>query len=124
MLFDKTIDGLTAAVYYAGLRHKVIAHNIANADTPGYKASNISFREQLEDFMKSRERGSAPVSLAPPTLFFVPDPTSYEPKIDNNTVNLDQELTKLSQNTILHNTYLQLLSNKFKLIKSAISENA
>ena len=107
MLFDRTTNGLIAAIYYAGLRHKAIASNISNVDTPGYKASDISFREQLEDFMKKQKLGSEPVSLSPPKLVLNVDLSSHQPRIDGNTVNIDQELSKLSQNTILHNTYLQ-----------------
>ena len=137
MLFDRTIEGLSAAAYYLGLRHEVIANNIANVDTPGYKALDISFKDQLKDSMKttvSKEqraksegldaRNSIPraVSLAPPTLVQLSG-DSQRPRIDRNTVDIDRELVKLSQNTILHNTYLQLLNSKFRILKSAISGN-
>lgn len=131
MRFDKTTEGLTALVHYAGLRHKIIANNIANVDTPGYKASDISFREQLENFMNMQKPGLSTVlrkkkmsSLLPPTLILAPDIDNRRPRIDLNTVNIDQELTKLSQNTILHNTCLQLLNSKLRILKSAISGNA
>ena len=117
MLFDRTTLGLTAAAYYAGLRHKAIANNIANADTPGYKALDISFRSQLEDAIKGKG------SLPPPTLVFDSGSPIGGNRKDLNTVNIDQELADLSQNTILHNTYLQILITKFRILKSAISGN-
>ncbi|MBM3282706.1 hypothetical protein FJY90_00495 [Candidatus Gottesmanbacteria bacterium] len=123
MLFDKITQGLAAGTYYLGLRHKTIANNLANSDTPGYKAMDISFNDQLKHFMSKSYPGSKTAFLAPPVLFLEPDLTSGEPRMDLNTVNVDQELVKLSQNTILHNTYLQLLSIKFRTIKSAISGN-
>ena len=123
MIFDKTAETLTAAVHYAGIRHKVTANNIANVDTPGYKAMDVSFREQLADFMSAQKSGSMPIPPAPPTLVLAPDLDSTRPRIDYNTVNIDQELAKLSQNTIFHNTCLQLLSSKFRILKYAISGN-
>jgi len=129
VLFDRTAEGLTAVVYYSGLRHKVIANNLANLDTPGYKGLDISFREQLESFMEMAGRKthnpsvSRSASLPPPTLKFAPDIYSSWPCIDRNTVDTDQELSKMSQNTILHNACLQLLNNKYRILKSAISGN-
>ncbi len=130
MLFDKTTQGLTAAVHYAGLRHKVIANNIANVDTPGYKALELSFKEQMEGLLRGRNSRAKAVlprpgisSLPPPTVILAPDPNGRRPRIDRNTVSLDQELTKLSQNTIFHNTCLQLLNSKFRILKTAISGN-
>ena len=132
MLFDKTTVGLEGAIYYAGLRHKVIANNIANLDTPGYRALDISFRDQLERLLEAGEHGTtakiassrSAVSLAPPTMTLVPDLHSLWPRIDRNTVSVDQELAKLSQNTILHNTCLQPLKSKFGILKSVIRESA
>ena len=121
MLFDKTSAGLAAAVNYAGQRHKIIANNIANVDTPGYRALDISFREQLGDFMKTRGRGSKASPLAPPELTFVRNLNSRRPRMDRNTVSIDQELTKLSQNAIFHNACLQLLNSKHRILKSALS---
>jgi len=129
VLFDKTIEGLAGATYYAGLRHKIIANNIANVETPGYRSMDISFREQLEYLVKmasdrKQVRGGSGVDRRPPpTLIFASDPTSQRHSINRNTVSIDQELVKLSQNTILHNTYLQLLNSKFRMIKYAISGN-
>jgi len=124
MLFDKITQGLIAGTHYSGLRHKTIANNLANADTPGYKALDISFNEQLNHFISKKHDDLDSVSLSPPTLILEPDPTSGQPRTDLNTVNVDQELVKLSQNTILHNTYLQLLGVKFRILKSAISGDA
>jgi len=121
MLFDKTSAGLAAATYYAGMRHKVIANNIANVDTPGYKALDISFGEQLGDFMRTRTRGLNASSMLSPTVTFTRDLNSRRPRIDRNTVSIDQELAKLSQNAIYHNACLQLLKSKHRILKSALS---
>jgi flagellar basal-body rod protein FlgB len=132
VLFDKTIVGLEGAVYYAGFRHKVIANNIANLDTPGYRALDISFRDQLECLLEAKEhRGTtkaassrSDVSPAPPTTILTRDLNSLWPRIDRNTVSVDQELARLSQNTVFHNTCLQLLKSKLGILKSVIRDSA
>ena len=107
----------------------VAGHNIANVDTPNYKALDISFRDQLECLLETRRRGdtgmrSVSHSPPPPTLVQSPDLYSLWPRIDRNTVNIDKELARLSQNTILHNTYLQLLKSKFGTLKDVIRESS
>ncbi len=124
MLFDITVEGLTAATYYSGLRHKVIANNIANLNTPNYKALDIVFRDQLKAFIKSKsENRSSVYSLPPPTTILAEYQSDQRPNIELNTVDIDQEQVKLAQNTILHNSYLQLLGSKFRILRTSISGN-
>ena len=127
MLFDKTTQLLTASIYYSGLRHKVISNNIANINTPNYKALDIIFRDQLDLFAKSQEHGNNygnMASIAPPTTILAPYLSDQRPSIELNTVDIDQEQVKLAQNTLFHNSCLQLLGNKLRIIKAGISGNA
>lgn len=124
MCFDKTMQLISAGVYYSGLRHKVIANNIANINTPNYKAMDITFRDQLELFANSdnsNEIGTG--SLPPPTTVLTPYLSDQRPSIELNTVDIDQEQVKLSQNTLFHNSCLQLLTSKLRIIKASISGN-
>ncbi len=126
MLFDKTTHLLTAGIYYSGIRHKVISNNIANINTPNYKALDITFREQLKLFSKSLERGNGHnniSSLQPPTTILTPYLSDQRPSIELNTVDIDQEQVKLAQNTLFHNSCLQLLGSKLRIIKASISGN-
>lgn len=124
MLFDVTVEGLSAATYYAGLRHKVIANNIANLSTPNYKALDIVFKDQLKAFIKSKSENRSSVhQLPPPTTILAPYQSDQRPNIELNTVDIDQEQVKLAQNTILHNSFLQLLSSKFRILRTSISGN-
>lgn len=122
MLFDKTTQGLTAAGHYSSLRHKVVANNIANVDTPGYKALDISFGQQLDDLITAGKNESR--SPEDPTTILIPDLNGRRPSIDGNTVNIDQQLTMLSQNAIYHNACMQLLNSKFRILKTALSPNS
>lgn len=123
MLFDKTSEALVGASHYAGIRHKVIANNIANVDTPGYRAMDISFGDQLADIMRTpNSRGME--SMAPPSMIFTQDLNGQRPSINGNTVSIDQQLTMLSQNAIYNNACLQLLRSKYRILKAAISPNS
>lgn len=126
MLFDKTTHLLTASIYYSGIRHKVISNNIANINTPNYKALDITFRDQLELFAKSLEHGGENkniTTLHPPTTILAPYLSDQRPSVELNTVDIDQEQVKLAQNTLFHNSCLQLLGSKFRIIKTSISGN-
>ena len=125
MLFDKTTQLLTAGIYYTGLRHKVIANNIANINTPNYKAMDITFRDQLELFAKSQAPGSnhTTSALLPPTTILAPYLSDQRSSVELNTVDIDQEQVKLTENTLFHNSCLQLLGNKLRILKASISGN-
>lgn len=123
MNFDKTMQYLSAGIYYSGLRHKAIANNIANINTPNYKAMDIAFGEQLETLMKSANIEADISNLPPPSYILTPYLSDQRPSVELNTVDIDQEQVKLTQNTLFHNSCLQLLSSKLRILKSSISGN-
>lgn len=92
-------------------RQKILASNIANVDTPNYKARDIDFREELrraaEDNSWSR---SYKVIEAPTTM----------PNRDGNTVNLEVEMTKLTETLLMHNASVQLLNRIGALYKDIL----
>jgi flagellar basal-body rod protein FlgB len=47
-----------------------------------------------------------------------------QPRLDGNTVDIDREMAKLSKNTLLHNTYVELLNRKYRMLKTAITGSA
>lgn len=54
-LFSRTITMLEQGLDYAALREKVIANNIANVDTPNYKAKDVRFRTELDRALQPLE---------------------------------------------------------------------
>ena len=126
-LFDNTIQLLTKATYFTNLRHSVIASNIANVETPGYRAMDLKFehlfKQALDDISnkgggKDNQPRAAGFRKAEPMPVL---DTTQRPRLDGNTVNPDQQLAKLAENTIMHNTFVQLLNMKFKMLQTAIS---
>ncbi|MCE5312180.1 MAG: flagellar basal body rod protein FlgB [Nitrospiraceae bacterium] len=93
----------------SSFRHKVLASNIANADTPGYKAKDISFEKELQKAVGGSKEAYE-ITEAQGTL----------ENRDANTVDLNIEMAKVAENTLIYNTATQLLSTKLRMMKDAI----
>lgn len=131
-LFDRTISFLSKALDMMSARHELIATNIANQDTPNYKAKDITFKEALESVLNvSRPAGEyrtnprhIPVggtegASGEGRIFHRPDSgTGY----DNNSVNVEIEMAQMAKNTILYNAAAQIISTKLKNLSYAIRE--
>ena len=106
-------------------RQQIIASNIANADTPGYKAVDIDFQEALRNAQAAAN--VPPVSLTTtsgghlsgqstgtqppiPLKYHVPSQGS----IDGNTVEMDVERAKFTENTVMHQFAMDRVSGHFK----------
>jgi len=90
-------------------RQKLVASNIANVDTPGYKTKDIDF--QFE-FM-SLAQGDAPNVIDEPGLAL---------KSDGNNVSMDHEARLLAENALRFNVASNLVKTQFKALESAIKE--
>jgi flagellar basal-body rod protein FlgB len=113
-------------------RSKVITANIANSETPGFRAIGYNFEQQLQAVAGSNDaiamKTSNPMHLknsytrADGKVF--PDvfvrPTESVPH-DGNTVDVDKEMSELASNQILYQTAIDLLNRKIGVIKYAIS---
>ena len=108
----KTLDAVA-------LRQEAIASNIANVETPGYKRLDLasSFQTALESACASRD-GQQIASLEPA---LAPDPNAVPLGRDGNTVNLEQEMAQMTQNTLVHSLETQLVSNTLMRLRMAIS---
>ena len=109
---DKTSVILEKMMDVASFRHKILASNIANAETPGYKAKDIAFQKELNAAIEgpgSKKQGYEVFETMPTMI-----------NRDGNTVNIDTEMAKVAENTLLHNTSAQLLAMNFRMIKDII----
>ncbi len=110
-------------------RMEVIADNLANADTPGYKARDIDFRAAMANAggadapvklatTNPGHLGSDPASGADSTLKYrVP----LAPSLDGNTVDAQQEQAAFADNTVRYQATLTFLSSRFKSLMTAIT---
>src|ERR1700748_271331 len=110
-------------------RTEVIADNLANADTPGYKARDIDFRAALA----SAGSPDAPVKMTTTNAGHMTiDPntdasanlkyrTPLAPSLDGNTVDSQQEQAAFADNTVRYQATLAFLSSRIKNLMTAIT---
>jgi flagellar basal-body rod protein FlgB len=107
------VDRITNQIeHYMNLlsaRQKLVASNIANVDTPGYKTKDIDFQFEFMSLMQ----GGTPNVVETPDLVV---------KNDGNNVSLDREARLLSENALRFNLASNLMKTQLKLINSAIQE--
>src|SRR3954469_7463034 len=122
-LFDKTTNVLGSAINFRSLRQNVAAANIANAETPGYKAKVVEFEDalsraaDLEGWAKETKTtdpdhyiiGSGAVSNARADVYDNPDVNVSN---DGNTVDMEKEMATLQENSILYKAALNLINKK------------
>jgi len=115
----RVIDGITNQLErYMDLlsaRQKLVASNIANIDTPGYKAKDIDF--QFE-FLNASANGPN-LSGGPPDVIDAP---GLVVKSDGNNVSLDREARLLSENALRFSVASSLIKTQLKVVESAIKE--
>lgn len=133
-LFDKTTDGLAAAINFRQLNHSVTSSNIANAETPGYKAKKLDFEQALARALDTD--GLNKMSASHPDHFLngVGGMTNLSADVydnpegpitnDGNTVDLEKEMAKLSENNILYKAAIQLINKKMASLRYSVTEGA
>lgn len=129
-IFNQTISLLEKSLDLRSLNQRVLASNVANMDTPNYKAVELAVSEEMNREVQP-EGGLALVRTHTNHL-----PIKYETahqvrlkaaaapdfslRGDGNTVDIDQTMGKLAKNTLLYNAATQLISHKFNGLKNAI----
>lgn len=118
---DKSIDMLEKMLDVSAIKHKVIANNIANINTPGYKRMEVSFADQLEKVIKNTSMNK--FDTLQPKVVIAEKDRNETVRNDGNNVDMDKEISSLLKNTLSYNTYSQLLAKKMELVKSAIENS-
>lgn len=136
MLNNTTLPVLEQAVNFAQARHGVLAGNIANIDTPGYKTRDLSpelFQDSLKQAIKKRDARPAhelsPGVMAPgeqsnemAEFDQVSESIKHILYHDQSDVSLESQVTELAKNQGMHNMAISLLRQQFRLLESAITE--
>lgn len=131
-ILDTTTKALGASLNYRLLRHNVTSSNIANAETPGYKAKVVEFEDALAravnlDGMNGLTTsspdhfavGSAALGKERVTVDVNPD---ADVNNDKNTVDLDKEIVTMTDNSISYKAALQMINKKLAMLKYGITE--
>ncbi|MGA2035517.1 MAG: flagellar basal body rod protein FlgB [Thermoguttaceae bacterium] len=126
---SSTIPALEQVVSFTQARHAVLAGNIANVDTPGYQARDLSveeFQERLQAAIQSARR-AAPASPgerpapAAPALARVAAGSHSVLRHDLANVSMEEQVTEMVKNQLQHNMAISLLTQQYQSLKTAIS---
>ena len=128
VLFNKTkVPVLNAVLDVTQLRQRVLANNIANVSTKGYRKKSVRFQEYLDSFVR---RPVVEGQVTDSRHIAIPKPTShphvYEPESDLNdtglnNVDVDMEMAELAENHLFFNVGARLLANSFNGLKKSIT---
>jgi flagellar basal-body rod protein FlgB len=124
-LFSNTFTSLGNALNYASLKQKAISQNIANVDTPNYKAKDVSFKTIFQDEMNQSFNTNR---TDPRHIDFSSDSNSpeivtrqnVEYNNNGNSVDLDQEMSDLATNQIYYDALVEQLNSKFSTLQNVI----
>lgn len=126
---EKTYILLKKGIETNNFRYQVIANNIANADTPGFKRSSVTFEAQLKRAMEEENDKSLQAIVTNEKHIPFKVPISWEDvqakrildysssmRNDGNNVDIDRESTDLSKTTLVYSALLDLLKQDYNLI--------
>ncbi len=110
-----SLSALETMLSYASERQRLIAANVANVDTEGYRTRDLS----EGDFREALDRAFA--GLDPSVRFGSREASDAGPlKPGGNNVDLELEMAKMVQNSALHSTAAALLAHQFSLLREAV----
>lgn len=114
MFNDPHVGRLAKLMDVANLRGRIIAGNLANQNTPGFRARAVSFEEAFQEALSSgKEVGDIEAEV-------------YEPRntgmdVDGNDVNVDKEVLAAAQNAFLYDAYASMIRGRNKLLDTALT---
>lgn len=143
-----TIPALEQVAAFTSARHDVLAGNVANLDTPGYRVRDLSlpvFQQRLQEMLTATRQPPAAVAAGgsgavfPPVLPPGQSPGEHalqaEPQMkavadsmrsilyhDGSDDSLEQQVTEITKNQLLHNLAISIMTSQFRLLQTAISE--
>ena len=130
---DKTPLVLKKGLDFQSARNLMLSTNISNMETPDFKAHDINFEKQLQEFIKSGDQiqmqstnskhfgpSNDGIKSMEPEPFELNDPE----KSNGNNVNVDKEMGKLAENQIMYTAFIQLMMKRGSTVRSAVTEVA
>ncbi|WP_067729369.1 flagellar basal body rod protein FlgB [Oceanobacillus damuensis] len=122
-LFGGTINKLEQSLDYAAAKNNAISNNISNADTPGYKAQEVVFKNALDHALSSPLEAKRTNAKHLPfnsnlNTSYRNSATSYNH--NGNNVDIDKEMTELAKNQIYYNGLVDRINGKFGSLQTVI----
>ncbi len=115
-IFDLTDLVVQRGLEGASLRQEVLSNNLANANTPGFRRSDVNFESTLAAALGSPDPGAnlENVSFAPQV------DTMSAVQADGNNVNMDTEMSSLTSNAVEYQTLAEIEKTRVATLSSAI----
>jgi flagellar basal-body rod protein FlgB len=127
MIRGDSLNAAKAALDGLSLRQQMISRNIANVDTPGYVAQDISFEQTIKQALKKAEQSTLSVSMTNArhlqplqttgTVTTVNRPGGST-RVDGNNVDIDTELSQMNEVGLRYQALTQMVSRSYSMIKS------
>ncbi len=108
------LENLSQLMNASEMRQRVISHNLANVNTPGYQRLDVEFEEALAAHVKAGRSASSSVP-AP----HIVEQQGLTARNDGNNVDIDKEVIELNRNAMLYQTYSQILASRFDMLRRA-----
>ncbi|UOQ85569.1 flagellar basal body rod protein FlgB [Gracilibacillus salinarum] len=124
-LFGGTIQSLENSLQYASVKNQTIANNIANVDTPNYKAKSVQFNnvlnEELSKGFKTTRTDARHLDFSTESSAVrVTTNTGSTYNHNGNNVDVDKEMTDLAKNQIYYQALVDRINGKFSSLQSVI----
>ncbi|HKI31559.1 MAG TPA: flagellar basal body rod protein FlgB [Gemmataceae bacterium] len=107
---------LTRLLDVYSVRHRVIAQNVANVNTPGYHELDVKFEDAFARALSTHD-SSAVMAVRPQIV----ENNSGPERADGNNVDIDVEMSALAKNALLYHTFTQIIASHVATQRSAIS---
>ncbi|WP_425618295.1 flagellar basal body rod protein FlgB [Anatilimnocola sp. NA78] len=134
LLASTNIPVLQQVLNFAQARHGVLAGNIANINTPGYRTRDLNVEvfeqrlkraiDQSNNAINNPQPFSEGISLRDPEdpIRKVSESMTNLLYHDSTNIDLEQQVTEINKNQIMHSLALQVMTNQMQLLQTAISE--
>lgn len=125
-LFGGTIQALEKSLDYSASKNRVISNNIANIDTPHYKAKNVSFKKVLndtvQDSLQSKRTHEKHFSFNENEHqnYQINERKNTMYNHNGNNVDVDKEMSELAKNQIYYQAVVDRLNGKYRDIQTVI----
>lgn len=127
---DSELNFNRNALNLRSYRQELLASNIANADTPHFKARDIDFKSALTDVMAGRADGSLSLARTSDRHLAGADEnrygaavqyrTEYQGAVDGNTVNMDVERSAFAENAVQTEALITFVRDQFQQMNTAL----
>jgi len=132
LFHSTTLPALEHTARFAQRRHELLAGNVANQDTPGYRARDLSVADFEQALAKAIDHQFAsPAHPGPSAGYLSTDPYDGPRRAmdklvyhDGSDVNMERQITEMAKNQGMHNMAIALMRNQFSVLNAAITERA